>query len=124
MTSPRSPHEAAALTDALFLDVREVYEWDAGHIEGAVHIPIGQIQRRYAELDRDGEIVVVCQIGQRSELVADFLVSQGYDAHNLAGGLHEWSAAGLPLVASDRSGEVIDGWARDLRGERIEGKIE
>jgi rhodanese-related sulfurtransferase len=124
VTSALTPQEAASKEGALFLDVREPYEWDAGHIAGAVHMPIGQVQRRYEELDRADEIVVVCQVGQRSELVASFLSAQGYTAHNLAGGLHEWTAAGMPLEATDAGGRVIDGWARDIQGTRLDGTDE
>jgi rhodanese-related sulfurtransferase len=121
MAPALTPTEAAATNDALFLDVREPYEWEAGHIAGSLHIPIGQIQRRYQELDPNGQIIVVCQVGQRSELVANFLSANGYDAHNLEGGLQNWSAAGLPLQAGTASGDVVDGWARDIEGRRLDG---
>jgi rhodanese-related sulfurtransferase len=117
-------HEAAAAKDHVFLDVREPYEWAAGHLEGSVHIPIGQIQRRFEELDRDRPIIVVCQVGQRSALVANFLSTQGFDAHNLEGGLQEWAAAGLPLDSDDDEGDVVDGWARDIDGRRLDGTPE
>jgi rhodanese-related sulfurtransferase len=121
MSGAYTADEAASQRDAIFLDVRERYEWDAGHVDGAIHIPIGEIQRRFDELDAARRIVVVCQVGQRSALVADFLSGQGYDAHNLEGGLQAWSAAGLPLVATDGGGDVVDGWARDLDGRRLDG---
>ena len=111
--------QAAAEQDSVVLDVRESYEWDAGHIDGSVHIPIGQIQRRFAELDRDRRLVVVCQVGQRSALVADFLSAQGYDAQNLEGGLQEWAARGFPLRATDDDGTVVDGWARYIDGRQL-----
>lgn len=113
--------EHAASEGAVVLDVREPYEWDAGHIVGSVHIPIGEIQRRYEELDPARRIVVVCQVGQRSALVADFLGSLGYDAHNLDGGLTAWARDGLPLEAAADAGELIDGWARGLDGRRLDG---
>lgn len=115
-----TPDEAKRLLrSATFLDVREPYEWEAGHVEGAVHIPIGQITARADELDRDRDIVVVCQIGQRSALVTEWLNKHGFRASNLEGGLTAWTAEGLPLVTDDDGGTVIDGWARDLTGERL-----
>lgn len=116
-----NPSEAKAVVgDALFVDVREPYEWDSGHLEGSIHIPIGQITQRVDEIDSSRKVVVVCQVGQRSELVANWLSEQGFDAHNLEGGLAAWTGKGLPLVSSaDRGGEVIDGWARDLTGNRL-----
>ena len=117
-----NPSEAKAeLGEALFLDVREPYEWDSGHLEGSLHIPIGQIAERVDELDSSRKVVVVCQVGQRSELVANWLSEQGFDAHNLEGGLVAWMGAGLPLVSStDDGGQVIDGWARDLSGNTLD----
>lgn len=116
-----NPSEAkAALGEALFLDVREPYEWDSGHLEESLHIPIAQITERVDELDSSRKVVVVCQVGQRSELVANWLSEQGFDAHNLEGGLVAWKSAGLPLVTSgEDGGQVIDGWARDLSGNRL-----
>jgi rhodanese-related sulfurtransferase len=119
-----TPQEAAAAQGHLFLDVRERYEWDGGHIEDSLHIPIGQIQRRFGELSRDHPIVVVCQVGQRSALVADFLTAQGFDAHNLEGGLQQWAAEGLSLTSAEQQGGVVDGWARYLGGRHLDGAIE
>jgi len=118
-----TPQEAAS-AGHLFLDVREPYEWEGGHVEGSVHIPIGQIQRRFEELDRARPIVVVCQVGQRSALVADFLTAQGYVAHNLEGGLQDWAAEGLPLTSGVDEGDLVDGWARDINGRRLDGTPE
>ena len=111
------PSEAEALVgDARFVDVREPYEFEAGHIDGSLHIPIGEIGARYEELRADAKLVIVCQIGQRSGLVADFLRQHGMDAHNLEGGLQQWAAEGRPLSAQQDSGQIVDGWARDLSG--------
>ena len=109
---------AALLGTGLFVDVREADEYEAGHIEGSIHIPIGDVARRWPELEEHGPVVVVCQIGQRSGLVADFLRERSVDAHNLEGGLEAWSASGLALSSTTPHPQLIDGWARDLSGER------
>ncbi len=104
-------------SDATFLDVRERYEWEAGHIEGSLHIPIMELPARAQEVPNTGTIIVVCQIGQRSDLAARFLRENGYDAHNLEGGMSAWQAQGLPFVtAAGDSGDVVDGFARDFNG--------
>jgi rhodanese-related sulfurtransferase len=109
--------------DVCFLDVREAVEWDEGHIAGSVHIPISAVESRVAELEKDRPIVVVCQIGQRSLLVCGFLLARGFDAHNLDGGLEAWTGAGHPLVAAGEApGRLVDGWARGLTGERLDGQ--
>ena len=84
------------------LDVREDWEWDAGHIDGAMHIPLsevmaGQVQGR---LDQGRPVVVVCKTGNRSELAALMLQARGYEAHNLEGGTERWAGSGYPIVAT------------------------
>lgn len=105
------PSAAAAdvAGDAAVLDVREVDEWDAGHIEGARHIPMGELPARFAEVDDlatsgSGELVVVCRSGNRSARVVTWLTENGVDAVNLAGGMGAWVAAGRPMV-SETGGE-------------------
>jgi rhodanese-related sulfurtransferase len=99
--------------EVTFLDVREWYEWEAGTIEGAVHIPIRTLTQRVGEVPKDQPVVVVCQVGQRSALAADFLNRAGYEAHNLEGGVEAWIAQGLPLVSGEgEEGKVVDGWTQ------------
>jgi rhodanese-related sulfurtransferase len=89
------------LDDVFLLDVREPLEWDAGHIDEAVHIPMGELNARIGEIPRDRPIVCVCRSGNRSQAVTDALNRAGYTAHNLEGGMHAWQHAGLPFAASD-----------------------
>jgi adenylyltransferase/sulfurtransferase len=78
--------------DALrIIDVREPNEWQINRIPGAELIPLGEIPRRYAELDPNEEIVVQCKIGGRSAKAADFLRSVGFKkVLNLKGGILDW----------------------------------
>jgi len=85
--------------DAVLLDVREVDEWVAGHVEGAVHVPMNEVPQALDRLDHDDEIVVVCKVGSRSAYVAAWLNQQGFRASNLDGGLIAWAGAGRPLVS-------------------------
>lgn len=95
-----TPQQAlAAIDEVQLLDVRELPEWVAGHVDGAVHVPMGQLNARQAELATDRTIVCVCRSGQRSAAVAQALARAGYDAVNLVGGMHAWDAAGLPYVS-------------------------
>jgi len=95
------------LGDALFLDVRESYEFDAGHIEGSIHIPLMQLPERFAELPKDRTVIAVCQIGQRSELAAHFLTEQGFDAHNLEAGIAKFYERVEPLTTTPKMGPVL-----------------
>jgi rhodanese-related sulfurtransferase len=89
------------------LDVREQQEWDAGHIEGAVHVPLMELPERIGELSH-GQTLVVCKVGGRSAQATGWLAEQGYDVVNLDGGMLDWEAAGRPMVSEDgRPPEVI-----------------
>jgi rhodanese-related sulfurtransferase len=110
MTSARVPEQfASALpADAVLLDVREPYEWAAGHIETAVHIPIGQVTGRLGDIPPGDPLYVICRSGVRSARVADFLRTQGTEAVNVAGGMQDWAAVGRPMVSeTGRAPEVI-----------------
>lgn len=80
------------------VDVREQSEWDTSHIPGDVqHIPIGELQARAGEIDRDKPVVFSCRSGGRSLMAAQAFRAAGFDAYSLAGGLIDWSAQGLPV---------------------------
>jgi rhodanese-related sulfurtransferase len=85
--------------DVQILDVREDWEWDAGHIEGALHIPLNELLAgRMESLEKGRPVVAVCKTGNRSEVAALMLRARGYEAHNLEGGVEDWSGENLPLV--------------------------
>ncbi len=83
---PVAPWEQVANAEALVVDVREAEEFAAGHLEGAVHLPLSQLRRRYGELPRDREIWLYCEVGQRAYYATRFLAQQGYRVRNLSGG--------------------------------------
>jgi len=84
--------------DLTIIDVRENDEWAAGHIEGAVHIPLAQLPGRVAEVPPDAQTLVYCKSGGRSAQATVFLKHAGRDAVNLDGGVIAWERAGRPLV--------------------------
>ena len=93
--------------DAYLLDVREPEEWAAGHVDGAVHVPLGDLPLRLPEVPTDREVVVVCKVGGRSAHAVAWLTAQGYDAVNLDGGMLAWAAARRPLVTDDGRPGVV-----------------
>lgn len=93
--------------DATILDVREDYEWVAGHVEGAVHIPLDQLPARLHDLDPDDDLYVICRTGGRSFRAAQWLVGQGYSAMNVAGGMDQWLESGKPLVSDNGLKPVV-----------------
>ena len=86
------------LAEAFVLDVREPDEWDRGHIEGATHIPLGELQERVGEVPLDQKVLCVCAVGGRSSMATQFLASQGRDAVNFDGGMQAWESAGRPVA--------------------------
>lgn len=93
--------------DASILDVREDYEWVAGHVEGAIHIPMDQIPARLDELDPDVDLFVICRTGGRSMRAAHWLTAQGYSATNVAGGMDMWFESGRPMVSDNGLKPVV-----------------
>jgi rhodanese-related sulfurtransferase len=81
------------------VDVREPAEWDAGHIPGALHIPMGEVAGRAGEVPRDRDVVVVCRSGGRSAAVTRYLAQSGWQVRNLGDGMVGWAALGRPMVS-------------------------
>ncbi|MFD3484617.1 MULTISPECIES: rhodanese-like domain-containing protein [unclassified Streptomyces] len=98
---------AAVPSDGLVLDVRENDEWAAGHVEGALHIPMSEFVARFGEVTEavaDGrKAFVMCRVGGRSAQVTQYLVQQGVDAANVEGGMQAWEGAGRPMVTDNGS---------------------
>lgn len=101
MTGSESVSVEAISDDTAVLDVREDYEWEAGHIKGALHIPLDQIPARLDELDPDEDLHVICRTGGRSFRVTEWLVANGYSAVNVRGGMDAWIEASKPMVSEN-----------------------
>ena len=91
----------------VLLDVREDDEWQRGHARGARHIPMGQIPSRLAELDPNAMLFVVCQVGGRSQRVAQYLAHHGYTPLNVVGGMQAWAGAGRPVITDNGDAGVV-----------------
>ena len=91
--TPEAHERLAGLDAPLFLDIREVDEWQEGHIAGALHIPRGNLESRVEGLvpDKDREILIYCAAGSRSAFAAKALGELGYtDVASVAGGFSDW----------------------------------
>jgi rhodanese-related sulfurtransferase len=82
------------------VDVRSASEFAAGHIPGAVNIPMDQIEARLDDLYHNVPVVLVCQMGKRAEMTAHLLEPCRREISILAGGTNASVEAGLPLVRS------------------------
>jgi rhodanese-related sulfurtransferase len=78
------------------IDVREVDEFAAGHVPGAVNLPMSQLGDLLDQLP-EGEFDVICAVGGRSGRVVEALEARGHDAVNVEGGTNGWVAAGYPV---------------------------
>ena len=87
--------------DALVLDVRETGEWNSGHIQGARHITLGQLEKRMSEIEKfkDRPVIVVCASGNRSSSACGQLKKGGFGkVYSLGGGISAWLEANLPVT--------------------------
>jgi rhodanese-related sulfurtransferase len=81
------------------LDVREDWEWQLAHIEGARRLPMAQVPDRIEELDPTRDLVVMCHHGGRSRQIVLYLQQHGFDrVSNLRGGIDAWSREIDPSV--------------------------
>jgi rhodanese-related sulfurtransferase len=105
--SPLVPTVSAAVALTMIdegvalIDVREVNEWQAGHAPTAVHVPMNRIGGTAASFDKTRPIIFVCRSGRRSDAVTGAMVSAGYQALNLVGGMQAWQQAGGDVVRDD-----------------------
>lgn len=98
--------EAQPGAEPILLDVRELDEFTAQRVAGAVLLPISRFALGFRQLPQDRPILVLCKVGGRSSMATDFLLQQGWpDVTNIAGGISAWSSAGLPTT----SGPVAPG---------------
>ena len=103
---PREPFtridvsEAKEMLDngAVIIDVREPFEYTAGHVPNAGHIPVNTVYARREELPKDKDLIFVCAVGQRSALAAEMAAAAGLTRlFNLEGGTEAWVKAGEPV---------------------------
>jgi rhodanese-related sulfurtransferase len=100
LTDPRTIDEHR--DEVQLLDVREPFEWEAGRIEGAVHIPLQQVlDGRTEGLDTDQPVVIYCRTANRSEVARLMLEARGFEAHVMAGGSEAWVDQGLPFTTPE-----------------------
>lgn len=98
-----SPQQAAQMQSeqkAVIIDVREKDEWNAGHIAGAIHIPLNEISNRVSELAKyqNQSVIMQCRSGGRSAKAADILAKSGFsNVLNMEGGLNAWQKANLKI---------------------------
>ena len=82
------------------MDVRSQKEWEAGHIEGSLNIPLNRLAERVGEVPSEGQVIVHCEGGYRSTIAVSLLQEMGRDnVVELIGGFKAWVKSGLPSTA-------------------------
>jgi len=104
---PELPVELPADGATLLVDVRQPEEWAAGHIAGALHIPMDELVARIDEVPRDRDVVVVCRSGRRSAAVTNYLAQGGWQVRNLTDGMLAWAAHGRPMVSEQGAAPTV-----------------
>ena len=86
---------------AVIVDIRDMKEFSAGHIAGAVSMPFSSLDSRVGELEsfKEKPVVLVCKMGQHAGAFGRKLKAQGFEnVRRLSGGMAEWSANSLPVI--------------------------
>jgi len=87
--------------DYIILDVRTPEEFSEGHIEGAILIPVDELEGRLDELPLDKPIITYCKSGGRSATAAGILVENGFSEVYDMGGITDWIEKGYPVVGAE-----------------------
>jgi len=104
--TPRQVAQLLARGEIQLIDVRQPHEHAAGRIAGGRHLELAQLTAQAHTVEAGRSVVFYCRSGARSAMATKAFRGSGFDAHNMAGGLLEWRAAGLPLEPAD--GRVAD----------------
>jgi rhodanese-related sulfurtransferase len=84
--------------DARVLDVREDWEFRRGRVPGSLHIPLGQLPGRLAEIPHDKPLLVICEHGNRSLVATHFLTVKGFPGTaSVSGGTVAWARSNRPI---------------------------
>ena len=100
VSPPMLAEELASQNPPVVVDIRTPREWNAGHLNGSINVPLAQLQQRIDEVPHDRKIAVHCAGGYRSSIAASILHQHGItNLIELAGGITAWEAAKLPVTS-------------------------
>lgn len=95
--TPQEVSDLLARGEIQLIDVRQPDEYEAGRIAGGRLVELTRLASEAQTIDRDRPVVFYCRSGSRSAMATEAFAQAGYDAHNMAGGMLQWEAAGLPI---------------------------
>lgn len=94
--------ETALQSGARLIDVREIGEYESGHVPGAVLVPLATVPEALDRFAADALTYVICRSGARSYRACEFLAEVGLDVANVGGGTLAWINSGRDVVAGDQ----------------------
>ena len=95
--SVQEANEAVKAENVQFIDVRTVEEYKSGHAPKVINMPLDDLEKEMAKLDKTKPVYLICQTGRRSQKGAEILQKQGFkQLYNITGGTSAWINAGLP----------------------------
>jgi rhodanese-related sulfurtransferase len=95
--TPQEVSDLLARGEIQLIDVRQPDEYEAGRIAGGRLVELTRLAGEAQTIDRHRPVVFYCRSGSRSAMATEAFAQAGYDAHNMAGGMLQWEAAGLPI---------------------------
>ncbi len=94
--------------DYIILDVRTQDEYNEGHLEKALLIPVDELEKRIYELPGNKPIIVYCRSGVRSNRAAGILIDNGFTKVYDMGGILGWQEEGLPIIVENNTEEILE----------------
>lgn len=77
--------------DVVIIDVREDFEYEGGHLENSINIPLDDLEKKINEIDKDKKIIVYCLSGNRAQIALEILAEKGYNNIYTFGGIKDWN---------------------------------
>jgi rhodanese-related sulfurtransferase len=96
--TPEQTQTALVDDSAQIVDVREPHEWEAGRIDGALHVELNELGASAAKIDTDRPVIFYCLAGSRSAMAAQAFRGVGVDAYSMAGGMQRWQEEQRPIA--------------------------
>jgi rhodanese-related sulfurtransferase len=99
-------NDTVSLPNLIILDIRSQSEYDSGHLNNSILIPVDELENRLNEIDeyQNIEIIVHCRSGSRSRTASEILTTNGFSKiYNMLGGIYAWIDAGYPTILENPS---------------------
>lgn len=114
--TPREVFDLVNQDSVQLIDVRSHGEYLAGHVPGALNVPLEQIEARLDDVHNEREVILICQSGNRAQMACELIAHAGKDLTILEGGTSAWQEAGFPVVAGTSTRWSLERQVRLMAG--------